>query len=64
MFLKLSPYNFTRFCSDEVLVGKNQEKPGFFKKVSKKYIKAIFSVFMDKVIYDKFKLIFKIDKSI
>ena len=27
---------------------------GFLKNVSKKYIKAIFSVLMDKVIYDKF----------
>ena len=58
----LSPYTFTLFLPTrmvlvDVLVGKNQEKNGFFKNVSKKYINAIFSVLMDKVIYDKFKQI-------
>ena len=48
----------------EALVGKNQENTGFFKNVSKKYIKAIFRVPMDKVIYSKLKFFFKIDKSI
>ena len=37
---------------------------GFFKNVSKKYSKAIFSVLMDKTIYEQFKVIFKVDKSI
>ena len=69
MFLKLSPYTFTLFLATrnilvEVLVGKNQEKTGFFENVSEKYIKTIFSVPMDKVIYRKLKLIFKVDKSI
>ena len=69
MFLKLFPYTFTFFLATrnilvEVLVGKNQEKTGFFKNVSEKYIKAIFSVPMDKVIYSKLKQIFKVDKSI
>ena len=36
----------------------------FFKNFSKKYMKEIFSVLMDKVIYDKFKQNFKVDKSI
>ena len=54
----------TRIVLVEVLVGKHQEKTGVFKNVSKKYIKAIFSVLMDKVIYDKFTLIYKVDKSI
>ena len=48
----------------EVLVGKNQEKTGFFKNVSEKYIKAIFSVLMDKEIYGKLKQFFKVNKSI
>ena len=66
---KVSPYTFTLFLATrnilvEVFLGKNQEKTGFFKNVSKKYIKAIFSVPMDKVIYSKLKQIFKVDKSI
>ena len=69
VFLGLSPYTFTLFLATrnvlvEVLVGKNQEKTGFFKNVSEKYIKAIFSVPMDKVIYSKLKQIFKVDKCI
>ena len=50
----------TRIVLVEVVVGKNQEKMGFFKK----YIKAISSVLMDKVIYNKFKIFFKVDKNI
>ena len=45
-------------------MGKNQEKNVFFRNVFKKYIKANFSVLMDKVICNKFKLIFKVNKSI
>ena len=60
-FLSLPPIHFytfvaTRIVLVKVLVGKNQEeKAGFYKNVSKKYIKAIFDVLMDKVIYDKLK---------
>ena len=62
MFLKLSPYTFTLFFSNKNCFGGGssgkksgeKKKTGFFKNVSKKYVKAIFSVLMDKVIYDKF----------
>ena len=49
-------YNFlaTKTVLVEVWVGKT----GFFKNVSKNYIMAIFSVLMNKVIFDKFKQFF------
>ena len=61
-FFKLSPYTFTLFWQQKLFWLRFQwvkirKKTGILKNVSKKYIEPIFSVRMDKVIYDKFKLI-------